>query len=178
MLTTRSSATGCIWPQWIVFVQNELYIWRNGLYLATMGCIWPQWVVSSHNGLYLATMDCVWPQWVVSGHNRLYLATMGCVWPQWVVFCDSGFYLAEVVVFWLQWILDYSGLIVVSWSAVINIPNNTFWALALERKWAHTEKKKKSLNPAGFESTDDIRNGFYLAKMVLVFDAMGYIWPQ
>ena len=45
------------------------------------------------------------------------------------------------------------GLNVVSLSALINIPNNTFWALALERKWAHMEEEKKSLTPMGFEPT-------------------------
>ena len=49
--------------------------------------------------------------------------------------------------------LDYSGLNVVSWSALINTPNNTFWAKALERKWAHTEKEKKPLTPMGLEPT-------------------------
>ena len=33
------------------------------------------------------------------------------------------------------------------------IPNNIFWALALERKWAHMEKEKSSLTSVGFEPT-------------------------
>ena len=37
---------------------------------------------------------------------------------------------------------SYSCLNVVSWSAPINIPNNTFWALALESIWAYTEREK------------------------------------
>ena len=32
-----------------------------------------------------------------------------------------------------QWFLKN----MVSWSALMNIPDNTFWAIALERKWAH-----------------------------------------
>ena len=31
--------------------------------------------------------------------------------------------------------------------------NNTFWVIALEGKWAHTEKEKKSLTPVEFEPT-------------------------
>ena len=36
-------------------------------------------------------------------------------------------------------------------NSLINIPNNTFLALALERKWSHTEKEKKSVTTVGFE---------------------------
>ena len=39
----------------------------------------------------------------------------------------------------------------------INIPNDTFWAIALEGKWAHTEKEKKISDPGGI-STHDLRN--------------------
>ena len=40
----------------------------------------------------------------------------------------------------------------VCWSALVNIPNDTFWALALERKWAHmaTWGKRKNFWPFGW----------------------------
>ena len=36
----------------------------------------------------------------------------------------------------------------------INIPSDTFWAIALERNLALKEKEKKSLTPVGFEPTN------------------------
>ena len=33
-------------------------------------------------------------------------------------------------------VMEICGLYVVNWSALLNVPNNTFWALALKRKWA------------------------------------------
>ena len=52
------------------------------------------------------------------------------------------------------------GIFVPLWSFIcgklkccINIPNNSFLAIALERKWVHMEKDKKIQIPVGFEPT-------------------------
>ena len=59
----------------------------------------------------------------------------------------------------------YRSLNVISWSAVINIPNDILLTIALERKWAYTWKKdEKSVTPVGFKLATSTIYAIYIAE--------------
>ena len=114
--------------------------------------------------------NIVWKQKMRSfHHSSCGRKTSRFAVPEWLTLkCYRGTWaLVQMVWVMLCWTKTYGKLLCkirrpveqkeddTNLTCCINIPNNTFWAIVLERKWAHTEKESKNLWTIG--RTHDIR---------------------